>query len=57
VDDNSVAIIITDIPCSNFSLFPDIQEMFGSEKNVTALKNEFEEHNLHGIILWLTVRI
>jgi hypothetical protein len=52
VDVDSIALMITNIPCANFSLYPDIQEMF---EDVEDLRSRFGEKQLHATIIWLTV--
>lgn len=47
-----LAIIITDVPCEDFYLYPDIRSMFG---NIGKLGDKFEEYKLHATVLWLTV--
>ena len=54
--DHSMAIVITDIPCANFNLYPDINDMFGEGLNETIHKFN-TEYYLHTLIFWLTANL
>jgi hypothetical protein len=54
--DNSMGIILTDIPCTEFRNYPDIKEMF-NDSLPTLIKNFNEKYFLHTLIIWLSVGI
>ncbi|KAI6187301.1 Protein kinase domain-containing protein [Aphelenchoides besseyi] len=51
--DESMAVILTDIPCSEYSKYPDLQQMFGDQfaKTIKRFNTEF---SLHTVILFLS---
>ena len=54
--DDSMGIILTDIPCNKFKDYPDIKEMF-NDSLPTLIKNFNEKYFLHTLIIWLSVGI
>ena len=54
--EDSMGIILTDIPCTEFGNYPDIKEMF-NDSLPTLIKNFNEKYLLHTLIIWLSVGI
>ncbi|KAI6233327.1 hypothetical protein M3Y99_00926500 [Aphelenchoides fujianensis] len=52
--DNAVAVILTDIPCSSYKDYPDVNGLLGDDRLLETIKTFNTEFKLHTVIAYLS---
>lgn len=54
--DNAVAVVLTDIPCSAYKDYPDVNGLLGDNRVLETIKAFNTQYKLHTVIAYLSVR-